>query len=123
MTVPFELPDTADLYDSVYSTVPYETGVPCRQVPCLTSGTIRSDVNVAFKGFTHWVDFDEGTFIYDATESANAWTQGVQAANPMIILMLAGVELRLSVLWVEDRYTNTPKAYVRAWCSRWVRAI
>jgi len=123
MTAPFELPDTADLYDSVYATTPYETGVPCRQVPCVLSGTIRSDFNSGFKGFTHWVDFPPDTFIYDVSETTNAWLQGVQAANPMIILMLGDVELRLAVLWVEDRFTNTPKDYIRAWCTRWSRGI
>jgi len=120
VTAPFDLPDRADLYAPAQGT-PYATDVPCRQVPAYakTGNTVSSSQNPIY---THWVDFNPAPMVRD---QATMTYPRINLTSPgdRIELFTDTSILTLQVLWVEDRYSNTEKAYQRAYCVRVNRSI
>jgi len=122
MTAPFPLPDLADLYAGLGDIEPYAEDVPCRQVPQFHRLQALDESGQQMMGLTHWVDFEPDVFIADeASPMTSLMGQSFQAAVPIIKIQLDGALLTLMVLFVEDRFTGTPKAYTRVYCQRALR--
>lgn len=119
MTAPFDLPDTCTIYANWNTGVIKEDDVPCRQVPRWKEGLQSIGVSNGV-GWTHWVDFNPTSQVDDGQggSAGGTWTFSV---GDSIFMILGGHAVLLVVLWVEDRFTNTDKHYIRAYCTRQFR--
>lgn len=122
MPVPFDLPDLCNLYHAGEAE-PYAEDVPCRQVPNMVRGRATND-SFNQLTWTHWVDFAPDAVVIDNAFSPPGGVLIQAAAGGDIIEILTDdLWLQLHVIWVEDRYTNTPSAYTRAYCIRTFREV
>lgn len=120
MAAPFDLPDRASLFLDGH-TEPYATDVPCRQVPTYArGGGTRYESDVAL--YTHWVDFEVDVPIRDEANISFP-TQDLDEAGDRIEIVTETSLLSLTVLWVEDRFSNTEDCYLRAYCTRITRVV
>lgn len=119
MAAPFELPDICDIYQA-NDVVLVQASVPCRQVPDVSRGrqTVLTDSTITW---THWVDFEPGIVLQDNV----TFSSGTPSLNPtpsrVLRFTFPGVDLRLGMTYVEDRFTNTGQHYKRAYCVRYLR--
>lgn len=119
MPVPFELPDRCDLYRAGEAE-PYAEDVPCRQVPNMPRGRLVGGGSLAM-GWTHWVDFGPDVAVEDNSEVNVGSVYPAMEFGDHIVLTNLDILMHLRVVWVEDRFTNTEGAYVRAYCVRTIR--
>jgi len=125
MAAPFELPDVCDIMNFYPGGTISAADVPCRQVPCYATGT-EPDIyeTEVRRGYSHWVDFEPDVFVYDnASLYAGDTAINIPSVRATLVFTMADVLLVLKVNWVEDRFTNTDKAYTRAYCLRQLRQI
>lgn len=123
MSAPFALPDLMEIRTYPGYTL-LESDVPCRQVPqfmkpnfAFSAGTDRPVYSI-----THRVDFDYTESVLDNSVQAQDSEYHLDATR-VLIITYGGVTLELLVAWVEDRYTNTPEYYCRAYCWRLNRTL
>jgi len=119
MSAPFELPDTISIYSGSLDLK--HADIPGRVVPCFINKfeVWSSGTNTQVTTITHWVDFDVVTNLFDAATRVAACHYGLEYDGGDVIIMQSyPLYLSLQVLWYEFRYTNTDKAYVRAYCGR-----
>lgn len=119
MPVPFELPDKCDLYRNG-EVVPYAENVPCRQVPNMRYGRPGTG-GLQGLAWTHWVDFEPDVAVEDNSMVPVGFFYPTVGFGDTIQMVDFPVLLTLRVIWVEDRYTNTPGEYVRAYAVRVLR--
>lgn len=120
MPAPFVLPDTCDIYDQWTINPPIAEDVPCRQVPrfqeMLRQIPYTGD---QWYGATHWVDFDNDVFIQDPmVPTTNRALSENNSPWALVFVFPDGVQLVLVPIFVEDRFTNTERAYKRVYCRR-----
>lgn len=121
MVAPFDLPDVCDILTTAIGGTVIQADVPCRQVPNAWQAlTNRQDSGAL--GWTHWVDFNPDTLVDDNAvwefPGGQSWQvgQALRFSYPDLLLIL-------SVVFVEDRFTNTDRAYTRVYCNRYLRNI
>lgn len=123
MAAPFDLPDTCDIYLAFGTDPPIAEDVPCRQVPrfqqMMTPHLYETEVRL---GITHWVDFEDDVYLIDySTQLLDGMAITASTNQPSLVFTLADTYLVLDVVWVEDRWSNTPKSHQRAYCVRRLR--
>lgn len=118
MSAPFPLPDTMDVLEYPSLTL-LDSGLPCRQVPQFMSPQFAFSAGTEKPVYTitHRVDFDFSASVLEASERVDRSEYVLNPTRALLVYM-GPVELLLVVAWVEDRYSNTPKDYCRAYCWR-----
>jgi len=125
MAAPFELPDLCDIMTFYPGGTVLASDVPCRQVPRYAVGTVADwEETENRRGWTHWVDFESDAFVYDSASAfAGDTAITIPSGRATLVFTMPDVLLVLKAVWVEDRFTNTPSAYLRAYCIRTLRQI
>lgn len=121
MAAPFELPDICQIWTSPIGGSLVQDNVPCRQVPNIWQSLTKREA-VGAAGWTHWVDFDPGTPVEDAATWGGNGGQNWNVGQGLRFFY-ADFTLVLGVIFVEDRFTETDRAYTRAYCNRVARDV
>jgi len=120
MPADFELPDLMNIYDDVPDVV--ATDVPCRCVPIFNPKTFfvcNAGSPMTRYGPTHWVDLDtDNGYIPDGFTRDQAFKIESDDVFWELVVFTPLGRIHLSVDYVELRYTNTEREYMRCYCTR-----
>ncbi len=117
MTAPFELLDRANIHTPWNSATPIHVLVPCRIVPSFVRGFNVFALNFNTT-YTHWIDLNGIADLRDGYTYAPGGSPVTFTPTTVFRAEVIGVVQQYLVIFLERRFTNTTREYMRAYCRR-----
>jgi len=122
MSAPLPLNHRCALHRPFHAATPLFTNQPCRLVPTLKGGR-GSDSGTNYLRWSHYVDLDVNTstikVMDNVTRGAGSDVLAYSDGDELKVDLQRGDGLvSLVVVWVEWRYINEPREYIRVYCLR-----